>query len=91
MCLSVFCFVFSLGRSQELYLCVAVVGVPAGSEVLLPADVPNQEVRVTDGDLLHVAADGWRRVDGLLSQAVLCGKLATFKNTTTGRFIWFIL
>lgn len=52
------------------YLCVAVVRVPAGSEALLPSDVPDQEVGLAYGDLLNVASDGGRRVDGFLRQAV---------------------
>lgn len=46
------------------YLCVAVVGVPAGSQTLLPSNIPNHEVRVPNNDLLYIAADGGGRVDG---------------------------
>lgn len=54
---------------SEPYLCVAVVGEPAGSKVLLSSNIPNQEVSVTKGDRLNVAANGWRRVDSLFGQA----------------------
>lgn len=50
------------------YLGVEVVRVPVGPETLLPSDVPNHEVCVSDCDLLNVAADGGRRVDGLFCQ-----------------------
>lgn len=52
------------------YLCVAVVGVPTGSEALLPSDVPHQKVCFAHGDLLNVASDGGRRVDSFFSQTV---------------------
>jgi len=51
--------VSELKTGSDPYLCVAVVGVPAGSKALLSSDIPNQEVCFTYGDLLHVAADGW--------------------------------
>ena len=47
-----------LKTGSDPYLRVAVIRVPAGSEALLPSDIPNQEVRFTNGDLLDVAADG---------------------------------
>lgn len=50
------------------YLSVAVVGVPAGPKVLLPSYVPKQEVCVAHCYLLHVAANGGRRMDGFLCQ-----------------------
>lgn len=52
------------------YLRVAVVRVPAGSKALLAADIPNQKVCFAHRDLLHVAPDGGRRVDGLFCQTV---------------------
>lgn len=58
-----------LKTSSDPHLCAAVVGVPAGSKALLSSDIPNQEVCVTHGDLLNVAANGGRRVDGFLRQA----------------------
>lgn len=58
---------------RDQHLSVAVVREPAGSKALLPSDVPNQEVCVADGYLLNVAANGGRRVDGLLGQTAGVG------------------
>lgn len=58
---------------RDQYLGVAVVREPAGSKALLPSDVPNQEVCVAHRYLLHVAANGGRRVDGLLGQTAGVG------------------
>lgn len=59
---------------SDPYLCVAIVRVPAGSEAVLSSDIPNQEVCLTHGDLLDVAANGWRCVDGFLRQTVCVGR-----------------
>lgn len=56
------------------YLCVAVVRVPAGSEALLPADIPNQEVCFVYSDLLNVASNGGWSLYGLLCQTVNVSK-----------------
>lgn len=55
------------------YLRVAVVREPAGSKALLPSDIPNQKVCFAHGDLLDVASDGGRRVDGFFCQTVNAG------------------
>ena len=53
------------------YLCIGVVRVPGGSKRLLTPQVPHDEVDVVPDDLLHVAADGWRRVDHLVHQELV--------------------
>lgn len=63
-------FICYVSCCSDPYLCVAVVRVPAGSKALLPSDIPNQEVCLAYSDLLNVAADGGRSVDGLLRQTV---------------------
>lgn len=51
------------------YLCVAVVGVPAGSQAFLASDVPYQEAGLAYRDLLYVTANGGGGVDRLFGKA----------------------
>lgn len=69
----------SIGAEDDPYLCIAVVRVPAGPQTLLTSNIPDQEVCVSDSDLLNVAANGWGCVNGFLRQAVLCGRGRRFK------------
>ena len=56
------------------YLCVTVVRIPGGSEALLATDIPDEEACLANTDLLNIAANCGRGLDGLLCQAGSVGK-----------------